>query len=353
MAEKILEALAKPLHLAGDVLRLSASIGIAVFPEDGRHASGLLSCADAAMYRGKKRGSGNYEFYASEDLSATRESLPSLPAMRRADSVFADHEAKLRALRDANHHLLEAARTDQKMRTHAELAHQHQIDFVAMAAHAMRSPLTVIQMTAAMMKRDPGATPNATKRISTLEQQTKHLARLIDELLDGSRVGGGEFKLEQTQLSFDKVLDSAVEASRHALAAKNQTLHLSRLHQPRTLVGDAMRINQLFENLLRNASRRAPQGGDVWFSVEAEGAQALFIVADNGACIGDDDAEGMFELYALDKSLPAGDSGLGIGLAVARELTRAHGGTITARNSAVRRRTELVVTLPCDPGAPV
>ncbi|MEO7057360.1 MAG: diguanylate cyclase [Caldimonas sp.] len=352
VADKILAALAEPTHVMGDVLHLSASIGIAVFPEDGTDASILLGHADAAMYRSKKRGSGNYEFHVDAQASDTTapESLPVVPLMRRTDVVFAEHESRLRMLRDANHELLEAARVDQKMRAHAEQARQRQIDFVAMAAHAMRSPLSAIKLTVSTMRRDSPGRPVPSQRLDMLERQSQHLARLIDDLLEGSMVGGSGFKLERTPLALDAVLDSAVEASRHVLTLKGQTLHLRRCSAAATVFADAMRVTQLFGNLLKNASRRAPTGGSVWLSADVDGARALFTVADNGAFIDPAALDRIFELYTHDKSLPLDDAGLGIGLAVARELAQAHGGTLVARNAARGEGSEFVVSLPSATG---
>ena len=348
MADILLSALATPMHLGGEVLRLSASIGIAIFPDDGMTASALLSHADEAMYCSKKSGRGRYTFHAEAPDCKELEPAPPRSIARRADTVFAEHEARLHALGAANQGLLEAARNDQKMRAHAELAHRHQIDFVAMAAHAMRTPLSVITSNASLMKRE-ATTPTAAKRVEAIERHSRHLDRLIADLLDGSMVGGGEFKLDYTTLSFDAVIDSAVEAARIAFTSKQQTLHLATHRTPGSLTADAMRITQLFANLLKNASRRAPDGGDVWLSVETEAQTAVFMIADNGVEIGNESLESIFELYTLDQNLPAHESGLGIGLAVARELARAHGGSIVARNSKVSRRTEFLVRLPCEP----
>ena len=345
VADKILAALAAPMRVADEELAISASIGIAVYPEDGRDAATLLSNADAAMYRSKKRGRGNYEFHAEASEAGASEPPPAAPLARRSD-VFAEHEAHLRALRGANRELLEAARNDQKMRAHAELAYQRQIDFVAMASHAMRTPLLAIKLMVAMLKRGEPASKAAAERLETVEQQSRHLARLIDDLLDGSRVGGGKFKLDCATLSLDAVLESAAEAARPALAGKKQGLHLRRSPVAGAVFADSMRLTQLFANLLNNASRRAPEAGSVWFAAAMQGAEAIFTVADDGAPIREEALGRIFELYTLDNSLPHGEAGLGIGLAVARELARAHGGSILARNTAGDAGSEIVVALP-------
>lgn len=163
-------------------------------------------------------------------------------------------------------------------------------------------------------------------------------------------VGGGGFKLDCTPLALDAVLDSALEASRHVMESKGQTLHLRRCSSAATVFGDAMRVTQLFANLLKNASRRAPAGGSVWFSAEVDDPHAVFTVGDDGAPIEADALDRIFELYTLDKSLPLDEAGLGIGLAVARELARVHSGAIVARNATGGEGSEFVVTLPCAPG---
>jgi len=159
VAQKILESLAAPAHVGAHTLSLSGSLGISVYPEDGGDAQTLIECADAAMYRAKKVGPGRYAFCSEivekdgldTDLRAPAETT-SPGNGKRTESPLAEHEARLRELLEANKQLVSAAQSAQKLQANAEEAHHRQINFVAMAAHALRNPLSAIRMASATLK---------------------------------------------------------------------------------------------------------------------------------------------------------------------------------------------------------
>ena len=152
VAQKILESLAAPAHVGAHTLSLSGSLGISVYPEDGADANTLIECADAAMYRAKKAGPGRYAFCSEivdgVEVDSRTPAEPTSPPGKRAESPLAEHEARLRELLEANKHLVSAAQSAQKLQASAEEAHHRQINFVAMAAHALRNPLSAIRMAA-------------------------------------------------------------------------------------------------------------------------------------------------------------------------------------------------------------
>lgn len=346
VAAKMLSALATPARVGPHPVRLSASVGIAVYPEDGTDPVTLIGRADAAMYRAKRRGPGGFEFHDvafGEDAGEALAASVVAPPQKRPDSALAQHEARLRELLDANHELLGAAQIAHKLQSHAEEAHRRQINFVAMAAHAMRTPLSSIQMAAAVLARTTAG--NSASR-DILKRQSTHLARLIDDLLDGSMVGAGEFKLALEVLDIDATIGAAVDTCRHWLDAKRQTLTLQADAGKAMLRGDSMRLAQVFSNLLNNASRRAPEGGSILLATMVFGTQLQVMVADDGPAIPPAALPLVFDLFAVDANIPADESGLGIGLAVVKELVRAHGGTAFAKNKAFGAGSEFVVRLP-------
>ena len=355
VAQKILESLAAPAQVGAHTLSLSGSLGISVYPEDGADPMTLINCADAAMYRAKKAGPGRYAFCSEiveksgldAELRAPTETANH--AGKRPDSALAEHEARLRELLDANKQLVSAAQGAQQLQTDAEDAHHRQINFVAMAAHALRNPLSAIRMAAATLKHPKADNTVRTAQHEVIQRQTAHMARLIDDLLDGSRVGAREFRLQFSTLDLRVIVADAVDACRHAIDAKRQRLRLELEPGPAPVHGDPQRLTQVFSNLLNNASRRAPPGGDIVLAMVAGDDQLAIRVAHEGVGISPEALPHIFELFSLDTNMPLDESGLGIGLAVVNELVKAHGGTVSARSDGDDRGTEFVVRLPSAP----
>jgi len=348
VAEKMLASLALPARIGGHDLRLSASIGIALYPEDGADGATLIQHADEAMYRAKGRGAGGYEFFAEKPSSlpqpnAEVDAAVHLP--KRAESLLARHEARLRELSDANRELLHTAQIAQKMQAHAEEAHRKQINFVAMAAHALRTPLSVLRMTAATLPRR-AADSDSSGSHEVLKRQTKHLARLIDDLLDGSLIGGGEFKLDCNDLDVDSAVSAAVDVCRHAIDTRRQRLRVQPSTTKAMVHGDPMRLAQVFSNLLNNASRRSPEGGRIWLTTASVGTEAHISVTDEGPPLSPDKLPTVFDMFALDAQASADEAGLGIGLAVVKELVKAHGGSVTASSTSSQPGAQFLVKLP-------
>ena len=350
IARKILDALAAPAVIGPHPISLKASIGIAIYPDDGADAVTLIRHADAAMYRIKRQGTGGFEFYQDDGSTDPGDNLTSeaMPlTIRRADVAFSEHEARLRELLEANRELVGAAQIAQKLQANAEAAHHRQINFVAMAAHALRNPLSAIRMATSLLL-DPRVNAAAKERqLQLVQRQAGLIARLVDDLLDGSRVGTGEFRLQRRDLLLDAILGVAADACRHAIDAKQQRLAV--LDPPSELAlvnGDPQRLIQVFSNLLNNASRRSPMGGVVTLATRIDGHQVIVTVADEGPGIAPEVLAGIFDLFAIDTQVPLEESGLGIGLAVVRALAEAHGGSVGAMNAQDGRGSRFVVRLP-------
>ena len=179
-----------------------------------------------------------------------------------------------------------------------------------------------------------------------IQRQTAHMARLIDDLLDGSRVGAGEFRLQSSTLDLGLIIAEAVDACRHAIDTKRQRLRVELAPGMTSVHGDPQRLTQVFSNLLNNASRRTPAGGDIVLAMAAGDDQVAISVAHEGVGIAPDALPHIFDLFSLDTNMPIDESGLGIGLAVVHELVKAHGGSVTARSDGDDRGTEFVVRLP-------
>jgi diguanylate cyclase (GGDEF)-like protein len=350
IARKILDALAAPAKVGPHPISLKASLGVAVYPDDGADPVTLIRHADAAMYRSKRQGAGGFEFYQDDGNTDPGDGLPPSDAMplaiRRTDSAFSEHEARLRELLEANRELVGAAQVAQKLQAEAEAAHHRQINFVAMAAHALRNPLSAIRMATSLLSDARVNAAAKERQLQLVQRQAALIARLIDDLLDGSRVGTGEFRLQRRDLQLDQILGVAADACRHAIDAKQQHLVLDVPDEPATVNGDPQRLIQVFGNLLNNASRRSPIGGTVTLTRRFDGHQVVITVGDEGAGIAPEVLAGIFDLFAIDTQVPLEESGLGIGLAVVRALAEAHGGSVGAMSAQSGHGSQFVVRLP-------
>jgi signal transduction histidine kinase len=184
-----------------------------------------------------------------------------------------------------------------------------------------------------------------------IHRQAVQMARLIDDLLDGSRIGAGEFRLQRSSLDLGVIVAEAVDACRHAIDAKRQRLRVELAPGPAIVEGDQQRLTQVISNLLNNASRRSPPGGDIVLAMSADGAHHLDQRRPRRRRHRADALPHVFDLFTLDTNVPLDESGLGIGLAVVRELVHAHGGSVAARSDGLDRGTEFVIRLPAPASA--
>jgi signal transduction histidine kinase len=250
-------------------------------------------------------------------------------------------------LREANEQLVLSALTSQEMQARAEVKHRHQVKFIAMVAHELRNPLNPIRSAAELLKRVRGDQELLENLQSIIERQVAHMSRLIDDLLDGSRAGLGKLRLQRATVDFLDVVAVAVDTCRPAIEARHQHLALNLPAAPLNMEGDHLRLAQIVSNLLDNASKYTPKRGSITLTAKAEGDAITIVVSDNGIGITADALAHIFELFVQDeRSLALQNGGLGIGLAVVRDLVEAHDGTVVAKSAGTDRGSEFVVTLP-------
>ena len=347
VAAKMLAA----MSAAGDEeAALSASIGIALYPQDALASLELVECADKAMYRAKAHGGGHSEFF---DARIFAQPLPASPwdgATARTDdpSMVAQwHQARLADLREANEHLVLAVVSAQKLQSKAEDIHQRQVMFLAMVAHELRNPLNPIRMATELLQHAQANEGLLGQVQGILRRQVSHLARLVDDLLDGARAGAGKFRLECGPVALREILAPVVDAARPAIAQRQQTITTSL--RPETIVvhADPLRLAQVFSNLLDNASKYTQRGGEIGVALDCTGGVATLRITDSGIGISAEALPQIFELFVQEPHARAHDrQGLGLGLAIVRELVEAHGGTIVASSPGRGLGSEFVVTLP-------
>jgi len=250
------------------------------------------------------------------------------------------------ALRDVT----EQRRIDQEMvRRAAELvdADRRKDEFLAMLAHELRNPLAPILNAMRIIDLRGGNDPAQERIREMVEQQVRHMNRLIDDLLDMSRISRGTIQLRKEPTNLGAAIERSVESIRHQVDARSQTLEVKLADDPIWIDADPTRLDQILSNLLTNAAKYTDPNGRIRLSAEQKGGTAEIRVVDNGVGITPDFLPRIFDLFAqADRSLDRSQGGLGIGLTLVRDLVQRHGGSISARSEGLGLGSEFVVRLP-------
>jgi PAS domain S-box-containing protein len=220
-------------------------------------------------------------------------------------------------------------------------------EFLAMLAHELRNPLAPISNAVRALslgRRDETAVDSASEM---LERQVGQIIRLVDDLLDVSRISRGKIALRTERIELSRIINQAVEATRALYRSMNQDLTLTLPSEPVYLNADPTRLAQVIGNLLNNACKFTDAGGRISLAVEREGAQVAIRVTDNGVGIAAEHLAGIFEMFTqVESSLERSHSGLGIGLTLVKTLVEMHGGTVEAHSAGPGHGSEFVVRLP-------
>jgi PAS domain S-box-containing protein len=220
-------------------------------------------------------------------------------------------------------------------------------EFLAILAHELRNPLAPVRNCLELMKRAGSDTDLMRRAHATMERQIGHMVRMIDDLLDVSRIGRNSLELRREQVSLQSVLVHSVEACRPLLEAARHDLEIRLPPDPVFLHADAVRLAQVFGNLLNNATRYTAPGGHIRLTAEREGKQVAVAVKDTGVGIPADMLLRVFDPFVqVDRSLERSQGGLGIGLSLVRQLVAMHDGTVVARSAGPGQGSEFVVQLP-------
>jgi PAS domain S-box-containing protein len=235
---------------------------------------------------------------------------------------------------------------DQKvLETQLREADRRKDEFLATLAHELRNPLAPIRNVLEILRVSGGALSDDMRGM--LERQVAHLVRLVDDLLELSRIATGRIELRRERVELGTVLRGAVETSLPLIEAAGHRLTLSLPPEPLILDADPVRLGQIVANLLNNAARYTERGGEIWLTGERAGGAAQIVVRDSGAGIAPEVLPRVFDAFVqADRSSGRSPEGLGIGLTIARNLAEQHGGRIEARSEGPGRGSEFVVTLP-------
>jgi diguanylate cyclase (GGDEF)-like protein len=347
IADKLGMALAAQCRVGNRVVRLTASIGISLYPDDGEDADTLIERADAAMYHAKRHGLRTAVFQHCDPFG---ERSGSSGGERRCPASLDQagvERVRHHALQEANENLVLAALTAQQLAAAAQQAQTRQMEALAMVAHELRSPLAPIRDAAAVLARGPVNEHLLRRMQGIIERQIAHVSRLVGDLLDVSRARTGRFRLERETLDIAPLIEQAVESCRPAMEARRQHLDVSVPAGALEVDGDPIRLTQVLCNLLDNASKYTPVSGEIGLRVAAAGQAIVLTVSDNGIGITADALPTIFDPFVRDKHAGGCDgTGLGIGLTVVRELVDAHGGNVVASSAGRACGSQFVVTLP-------
>ena len=220
-------------------------------------------------------------------------------------------------------------------------------EFLATLAHELRNPLAPISNALGLLRLAENDVATFRQVRDMVERQMKHLVRLVDDLLDVSRITRGKIELRRERLDLAAAVQSAVETSRPHFEARQHELAVLLPETPLYVDGDLTRLAQVLSNLLHNAAKYTPDSGRITLSMARESAQVVVRVSDNGLGIPPDMLPRVFEMFAqVDKHLDRAQGGLGIGLSLVRQLVQMHGGTVEVHSAGLGEGSEFAIRLP-------
>jgi signal transduction histidine kinase len=256
--------------------------------------------------------------------------------------------------------LLRLKRVEEFQRRRAEEfaeADRRKDDFLAMLGHELRNPLNAIAMSHAIIDRFPPRSPAEARARAVARRQTMHLARLVNDLLDVARVTRGKIVLDRQSVDLTALLRQVLAVLEETtVSPRHQTLNSSLPDYAVPVMGDRVRLEQVFTNLLDNASKYTPEGGHIHIQLDVletdTGPQAVVTLTDSGRGIAPEQLPQVFNLfYQVPQSEARIGTGLGIGLTLVRSLVESHGGTIAVRSEGLGKGSEFELRLPTQPEA--
>jgi two-component system, sensor histidine kinase len=220
-------------------------------------------------------------------------------------------------------------------------------EFLATLAHELRNPLAPIRNSLHILRLSADSNPSAAETCEMIERQVGHLVRLVDDLMEVSRITRGKVELRREPVELAEVLRAAVEASRPLIESSQHQLAISIPRDPLILNADPIRLTQVFANLLNNAAKYMDGGGHIWLTAQAQDDEVIVSVRDSGVGIDAEMLPHIFKMFTqVDRSKRQSQGGLGIGLTLVRTLVEMHGGEVEARSPGLNEGSEFVVRLP-------
>jgi PAS domain S-box-containing protein len=267
-----------------------------------------------------------------------------LQAIRAADGAVIGYGKVLRNRTDLKGQLESLENEVRKLNR----ADERKNRFISTLSHELRNPLSSL-VTAVELLDIASSDPedDANFALAIIRRQVDAMRRLVDDLLDITRVSAGKVKLELREKSLVEIVKAAADACRPLLTERTHNFHLILGEQPVIVRADAVRLEQVFVNLIQNAAKYTEYSGTIWVKLIVEGQEAVVKVEDTGIGISADLLPQIFDLFTqAEFAAGAATEGLGIGLSVVRDIVQLHGGTVTVRSDGVGKGSEFSVRLP-------
>ena len=284
-----------------------------------------------------------------EDLRQAKNGLERRVEERTAElrEINARLQTEIAERTQAQHQAAELLRREQLARAEVEGANRSKDEFLAMLSHELRTPLNAILGWSEILHAEDATSAEVREGIEVIERNARAQARLVEDVLEVSRIICGKIRLSLGHVDLPSVIDAALASARPAAAAKNVTLHRSLENLPQAAFGDAVRLQQVFWNLISNAIKFTPRGGDVTVLARQSDDHTEVDVVDTGVGIKPDFIPFVFDRFRQsDGSITRTHGGLGLGLSISRHLVEMHGGAISAKSAGEGRGATFTVSLP-------
>jgi signal transduction histidine kinase/ActR/RegA family two-component response regulator len=263
------------------------------------------------------------------------------------NDMLAEIGRRSHALQEANLTLEHEMQVRHRAEQALIVADRRKDEFLATLAHELRNPLAPIRTGLDILRIRSGDAQATQRATDIMERQLRQMVRLVDDLLDVSRINTGKFAIKMGRVELKAVVNDALEVVRSYVELHGHELVIELPDRPVFLHGDATRLAQILSNLLNNAAKYTNRGGRVSLSAHVEERTLVLSVADNGIGIAPDMLDNVFEMFVqVDSTLERTNAGLGVGLSLARRLVELHGGTIEAHSAGIGKGSEFVVRLP-------
>lgn len=356
LAEQTLARSGLAIHVCDDIEALKREIaigaGAVLIAEE---ALPQEAAGDGAQWFGPEPAWSSLPLVLLLGRGVSLRNVPVLRALEgRPNVTFLERPVPKRSLVSALRAAVEARRLQYVVRdtlVELQIANRRKDEFLAMLSHELRNPLAPIRNAVYVLQKleDEVAEAGSKRRpvISMVERQVNHLVRLVDDLLEMSRITTGKIAIKKHSIELTEVIRQAIEMSAPLIKRERHRLSVALGEAPIHVDGDAVRLTQVVSNLLNNAARYTPRGGSILVSLQGEEGEAVVRVRDDGIGIPEGQLAQVFDLFAqAHKTQRRQHDGLGIGLALVRRLVELHGGTVEARSAGVDRGSEFVVRLP-------
>jgi PAS domain S-box-containing protein len=290
--------------------------------------------------------------FALEDVTARRRAEIELEKHRnQLETLVRERTLELEAeITEHKHDITERKRAEEALR----VADRRKNEFLAMLGHELRNPLAPIRNAVQIMRRLGISDPKLQWARDIVDRQVDHLVRLVDDLLDVSRIVQGKLALKKAPVEIAAIVGPAVEASRPLMEQRHHGFTLALPEKPIWIEGDEVRLAQVVSNLLNNAAKYTPEGGQISLSVTRENGEAAIAVSDTGEGIPEALLPHVFDLFTqAERTLDRAQGGLGLGLTIVQSIVAQHGGRVEASSRGPGQGSQFVVRLPAVQHEPV